>query len=110
MLTDPAKNISFILPGRKLRTTGHRHLRPRSLTIGTLNFKFAYTWTYFRGICLVGEGVCFTGIHYLPVLLDTDLEGGFSTMLKLLNELFVLDEETVVYPGHSSDYHCMKKD
>lgn len=106
MLTDPRKNISFYFAGKEIDgPPADRHLEAGEvLTIGTLNFKVLHTPGHtLGGICLVGEGVCFTGdTLFAGSIGRTDLPGGsFPTIIKAIkNELFVLDEETVVYPGH----------
>jgi len=75
-----------------------------SLAVGELQFKILHTPGHSQGgICLVGEGVCFSGdTLFAESIGRTDLPGGSTEEIlnSIRTKLLVLAEDTVVYPGH----------
>ncbi len=75
-----------------------------SLDIGDLRFRVLHTPGHTPGgICLLGEGVVFSGDTLFNLSIGrTDMPGG--SYAQLLNgihtKLMVLPESTIVYPGH----------
>jgi len=76
------------------------------LHIGSLRFSIMHTPGHTPGgICLLGEGVLFSGDTLFAGSIGRyDLDGGdFSRLQTSLNRLRDLPEETVVYPGHGPE-------
>lgn len=75
-----------------------------TLDIGELRFSVLYTPGHTPGgICLLGEGVVFTGdTLFNSGIGRTDLPGGSYTELmnSIHDKLLALPDDTVVYPGH----------
>jgi glyoxylase-like metal-dependent hydrolase (beta-lactamase superfamily II) len=75
-----------------------------TLDIGELRFSVLYTPGHtLGGICLLGEGVVFTGdTLFNSGIGRTDLPGGSYTELmnSIHDKLLALPDDTVVYPGH----------
>ena len=75
-----------------------------TLDIGELRFSVLYTPGHTPGgICLLGEGVVFTGdTLFNSGIGRTDLPGGSYTELmnSIHDKLLALTDDTVVYPGH----------
>jgi len=78
-----------------------------SLDIGDLHFVVLHTPGHTPGgICLLGQGVVFTGDTLFNCSIGrTDLPGGSydQIMNSLHTKLMVLPDETVVYPGHGPE-------
>lgn len=78
-----------------------------SLDIGALHFEVLHTPGHTPGgICLVGEGVVFSGDTLFNYSIGrADLPGGnYSQLLSSIRtKLLVLPDNTVVYPGHGPD-------
>ena len=78
-----------------------------SLEIGQLNFKVLHSPGHTQGgICLLGEGVVFTGDTLFNFGIGrTDLPGGSygQLMNSIHSKLMVLPDSTVVYPGHGPE-------
>ncbi|MBA7623932.1 hypothetical protein ES703_31332 [subsurface metagenome] len=78
-----------------------------SLDVGGLHFEVLHTPGHTPGgICLLGEGVVFSGDTLFNYGVGrTDLPGGSSSQLmnSIQTKLMVLPDNTVVYPGHGSD-------
>lgn len=78
-----------------------------SIDIGDLNFLVLHTPGHTPGgICLLGNGVVFTGDTLFKYGVGrTDLPGGSHSQLmnSLHTKLMVLPDETIVYPGHGPE-------
>jgi len=78
-----------------------------SLDVGGMHFEVLHTPGHTPGgICLLGEGVVFSGDTLFNYGIGrTDLPGGSYSQLMngIQNKLLVLPDNTVVYPGHGSD-------
>ena len=78
-----------------------------SLDIGDLHFLVLHTPGHTPGgICLLGEGVVFTGDTLFNYSIGrTDLPGGSYSQLMngIHTKLMVLPDDTVVYPGHGPE-------
>jgi len=78
-----------------------------SIDIGDLNFLVLHTPGHTPGgICLLGNGVVFTGDTLFKYGVGrTDLPGGsYSQLMNSLHtKLMVLPDETIVYPGHGPE-------
>lgn len=107
MLHDPSLNLSTYLGSFITKPGADRLLQEGDfLEIGKLSFKVLHTPGHTPGgICLLGQGVCFSG----DTLFDSsigraDLPGGSFTELinSIKTKLLVLDGSVVVYPGHGS--------
>lgn len=73
------------------------------IKIGELSFTIIHTPGHTPGsICLFGQGVVFTGDTLFNLGIGrSDLPGGdYSLLLKSLNKIAALPDETIVYPGH----------
>jgi len=74
-----------------------------TIDLGELQFKVVHTPGHSAGgICLVGNGVAFTGDTLFNMGIGrTDLGGNYNQLLASINtKLMALPDETVVYPGH----------
>ena len=78
-----------------------------SIDIGGLHFSVIHTPGHTPGgICLLGEGVVFTGDTLFNYGIGrTDLDGGSGYQLinSLHTKLMVLPDDTIVYPGHGPE-------
>jgi hydroxyacylglutathione hydrolase len=78
-----------------------------SLDIGDLHFKVLHTPGHTPGgICLLGEGVVFSGDALFNYGIGrTDLPGGSYRQLieSIQTKLMVLPDDTIVYPGHGRE-------
>jgi glyoxylase-like metal-dependent hydrolase (beta-lactamase superfamily II) len=76
-----------------------------SIDIGNLHFEVLHTPGHsLGGICLMGEGVVFTGDTLFNFSIGRfDLPGGDGEQLmeSIYTKLMVLPDNTVVYPGHN---------
>lgn len=77
------------------------------IKIGDIVLKVVHTPGHTQGsICLLGNGLVFTGdTLFRGAIGRTDLPGGdYNTLVgSIKSQLFVLPDETVVYPGHGSE-------
>jgi glyoxylase-like metal-dependent hydrolase (beta-lactamase superfamily II) len=77
-----------------------------SLDIGDLHFEVVHTPGHTPGgVCLLGEGVVFSGDTLFNYGIGrTDLPGGSSSQLmnSIQTRLMTLPDNTVVYPGHGA--------
>lgn len=94
-LTDASKNFSA--------TNGYLQ-DGDILEVGSLRWEVRHTPGHTQGgICLVGEGVCFSGDTLFDGSIGrTDLPGGsFEKIISSIKtKLLILDDQVVVYPGH----------
>ncbi|MFC2066637.1 MBL fold metallo-hydrolase [Chloroflexota bacterium] len=78
-----------------------------SVDFGDMNFLVLHTPGHSRGgICLLGQGVVFSGDTLFNYGIGRyDLSGGSYNQLmdSLHTKLMVLPDETIVYPGHGPD-------
>jgi len=78
-----------------------------SLDIGGLHFSVLHTPGHTQGgICLLGEGMVFTGDTLFNLGIGRfDLPGGSGRQLmnSIYTELMVLPDSTIVYPGHGPE-------
>jgi hydroxyacylglutathione hydrolase len=78
-----------------------------TLQVGRLTFAVRHTPGHSPGsVCLVGEGVAFTGdALFAGSIGRTDLPGGdFDTLLRSIErELLTLPDSTIVYSGHGPE-------
>ncbi len=78
-----------------------------SIDVGDLHFEVLHTPGHTPGgICLLGQGVVFSGDTLFNYGVGrTDLPGGSSSQLmnSIQTKLMTLPDNTVVYPGHGSD-------
>ncbi|MFC1938834.1 MBL fold metallo-hydrolase [Chloroflexota bacterium] len=78
-----------------------------SLAVGDRHFKVLHTPGHTPGgICLVGEGVVFSGDTLFNYSIGrTDLPGGSYRQLmeSIQTKLMALPDDTIVYPGHGSE-------
>lgn len=106
MLTTPKYNLSFFfVDGEVSSPEADEFVKDGdTLAVGELQFQILYTPGHSPGgICLVGEGVCFSGdTLFAESVGRTDLPGGSMEELltSIRNKLLVLADDTVVYPGH----------
>lgn len=75
-----------------------------TLEVGSLHFSVLHTPGHTKGgVCLVGEGVCFTGdTLFAGTIGRTDLPGGSlnEMMSSLQTKLAPLPDAVVIFPGH----------
>ena len=78
-----------------------------SIDVGDMHFEVLHTPGHTSGgICLLGEGVVFSGDTLFNYGVGrTDLPGGSSSQLmnSIQTKLMTLPDNTVVYPGHGPD-------
>ena len=78
-----------------------------SIDIGDLNFLVLHTPGHTRGgICLLGQGVVFTGdtlFNYGIGRFDMPGGSGSQLMNSIYTKLMILADNTIVYPGHGPD-------
>lgn len=105
MLTDGSKNLS-VFQGRDIaQPAADKMLQDGDvLEVGKSSFTVLHTPGHSRGgICLLGEGVCFTGDTLFQYSIGrTDLPGGNYGKLinSIADKLLTLDDEIIVLPGH----------
>jgi hydroxyacylglutathione hydrolase len=78
-----------------------------SIVAGELSLKVLHTPGHSMGsICLLGKNMVFTrDLLFAGGIGRTDLPGGNDGLLKnsIRNRLFILSDDTVVYPGHGEE-------
>ena len=77
------------------------------ITVGNMNFRIVLTPGHTPGgMCLIGDGVVFSGDTLFRASIDrTDFEGGSYDQIcdAIHRKLFVLPDDTHVLPGHMGD-------
>ena len=104
-LTDERKNLSVYMDKEINKPAANGCLQDGDvLEVGSLRWEVRHTPGHTEGgICLVGEGVCFSGdTLFAGSIGRTDLPGGsFAKIISSIKtKLLVLDDQVVVYPGH----------
>lgn len=104
MIADVGKNASTVILGTFKPVVPGRILKDGDLlTLDELQFKVVHTPGHTRGcICLLGEGVLFSGdTLFRGGIGRTDFPGASDKeMQRSLMKLAQLPADTVVYPGH----------
>lgn len=107
MLADAGLNMSTIMFGRPITVAPDMTVEEGdTLSCGNMNMKFVMTPGHSPGgMCVImeGEDVVFSGDTLFQQSIGrTDFVGGsFDTLINSIKEkLFVLPDETIVYPGH----------
>ena len=105
MLMDARLNLSALMGQNITKPAADRYVQEGDvLEIGTSKFKILHTPGHSRGgICLVGQGVVFSGDTLFQLSIGrTDFPGGsFDEIVdSIKTKLMPLDDSIVVYPGH----------
>lgn len=105
MLMDARLNLSTLMGQNIAKPAADRYVQEGDvLEIGTSKFKILHTPGHSRGgICLVGQGVVFSGDTLFQLSIGrTDFPGGsFEEIIdSIKTKLMPLDDSMVVYPGH----------
>ncbi len=105
MLTDSRLNLTNFMGRNVSEPAADRLLQEGDiLTIGRYEFKVLHTPGHTRGgICLVGDGVVFSGdtLFQFSIGRDDFPGGSFKDLINSIKtKLMPLDDSTVVYPGH----------
>jgi len=102
--------MSMMMPGTILKTPappGKLLNGEDSIDVGDLHFQVLHTPGHTRGgICLLGQGIVFTGDTLFNYGIGrTDFPGGSYGQLidSIQTKLMVLPDDTVVYPGHGPE-------
>jgi hydroxyacylglutathione hydrolase len=93
--------LNIMFPGPIIKP--HRWLSDNDeIKIGEGTFKVIATPGHSAGgICLYAKGVLFSGDTLFNYGIGrTDLGGDYDAIMRSINKLMTLPEETVVYPGH----------
>lgn len=105
MLQDPNFNLSVYMGNNITGPEADRFLHDGDfLEVGHLSFEVVHTPGHTPGgICLYGQGVCFSGdTLFAKAIGRTDLPGGSLTEIitSIKTKLLGLDDAVIVYPGH----------
>jgi len=105
MLEDPELNMSGMMYVQPLSLTADRYIADgETLQMGELELKFFHTPGHTPGgICILVENAVFSGDTLFEQSIGrTDFPGSsYQAIVKSIREkLFVLPDETAVYPGH----------
>jgi glyoxylase-like metal-dependent hydrolase (beta-lactamase superfamily II) len=105
MLEDPELNMSGMMYVQPLSLTADRYVADgETLQMGELELKFFHTPGHTPGgICILVENAVFSGDTLFEQSIGrTDFPGSsYQAIVKSIREkLFVLPDETAVYPGH----------
>ncbi len=105
MLEDPELNMSGMMYVQPLSLTADRYVTDgETLQMGELELKFFHTPGHTPGgICILVENAVFSGDTLFEQSIGrTDFPGSsYQAIVKSIREkLFVLPDETAVYPGH----------
>ena len=105
MLMNPAINVSAEICGRPVTVEADIYVKDGdSMRIGNTDYTFIHTPGHTKGgMCIYTKGILFSGDTLFRASIGrTDFYGGsFAEIKKSIKErLFVLPDDTVVYPGH----------
>ena len=108
MLTDPQANLSASLGSGIISCPADRLLKEGDeIAVGGLTFRVIHTPGHTPGgICLLGEGVLFSGdTLFMDGVGRTDFPGGSQKQLldSIRDKLLVLPDDTIIYPGHGPE-------
>jgi glyoxylase-like metal-dependent hydrolase (beta-lactamase superfamily II) len=105
MLTQIPRSMLLMFGGRSSPPADQTVKDGDMIRVGDLPFKVLHTPGHSPGgMCLLGNGVVFTGdTLFVGGLGRTDLPGGSWQVLmhSIKTKLFPLPDETIVYPGHN---------
>ncbi len=105
MLHDPISNLSSFLGNHKTTPQADRVLKDGDmLEVSGMTIEILHTPGHTRGgICLKIDNCVFTGDTLFCMGIGrTDFpDGSYKTLMKSINKkLMVLDDKTIIYPGH----------
>lgn len=108
LLTNSELNVSLEICGRPVIIKADRLVKDReSLTVGATELTFIHTPGHTKGgMCIIGPGLVFSGDTLFRASIGrTDFYGGdFGEIIASIRDrLFMLPDQTVVYPGHMSE-------
>lgn len=108
MLKDPHLNESLGICGKAVSLEADQYVNDRdTLKIGNTELTFVHTPGHTKGgMCIMADGCVFSGDTLFRASIGrTDFYGGdFSEIIRSIKEkLFVLPDNTIVYPGHMSE-------
>lgn len=104
-LLDPSQNVSKGIWGREISIKADHYVKDEEkLMVGPIELKFIHTPGHTKGgMCILADGVLFSGdTLFRQSIGRTDFPGGDFGEIKasIQDKLFVLAEETDVFPGH----------
>lgn len=107
MLADPRLNMSRECCGTAIALDADLWVNDgETLQVGEMSLKFIHTPGHTEGgMCILIENILFSGDTLFQQSIGrTDFPGGSFAAIKssIHNKLFVLPDETTVYPGHMS--------
>ncbi len=101
------QGVAFGIPVDPLPPPDRQFVPGGEVRVGTLAFAVRHAPGHSPGsVCLVGEGVVFTGdVLFAGSIGRTDLPGGdFETLIRSIErELLPLPDSTIVYSGHGPE-------
>jgi len=101
------QGLAFGIPVDPLPPPDRELVPGETVRVGTLAFTVRHAPGHSPGsVCLVGEGVVFTGdVLFAGSIGRTDLPGGdFETLIRSIErELLTLPDSTIVYSGHGPE-------
>ncbi len=105
MLQNPSINVSAEICGKPVTVEADIYVKDGdAMTIGETEYIFIHTPGHTKGgMCILADGCLFSGDTLFRASIGrTDFYGGsFAEIKKSIKEkLFVLPDNTVVYPGH----------
>lgn len=108
LLSDSNLNVSLEICGRPVIVKPDLYVNDRdTLTVGNTELTFIHTPGHTKGgMSILAEGAVFSGDTLFRASIGrTDFYGGdFTEIIRSIKErLFVLPDNTVVYPGHMSE-------
>lgn len=101
------QGLAFGIPAEVLPPPDREFVAGETVQVGGASFAVRHAPGHSPGsVCLVGEGVVFTGdVLFAGSIGRTDLPGGdFETLIKSIErELLPLPDSTIVYSGHGPE-------